>query len=419
MKPASNFSRTEVLTDRQNLATDNRARVLVLTSTFPRWSSDTEPAFVYSLCKHLSNNYDIWVLAPHAPGAKTHERFDRNIQVVRFRYFLEWGENLAYQGGILAKLRSKRLRYLLVVPFLIAQWVAILRLLAQQRFDVVHAHWLIPQGFLAAIAKVLLPHFPALVCTSHGTDLNGLQSGMFARIKRFSILQSDAYTVVSVDMKRNAQSLGVDMNRTSVIPMGVDARILFTPNAEVIRAHRQLLFVGRLDVQKGIELLIHVMPAILAEYSDCTLKIIGNGPQQRQLQEQIDRMGLNAHIELVGAVPNVDLPLHFRNSTLLVFPSLGSEGLGLVCAEALACECPVVASNLPAVLEVVQHEISGLIFQQGDCKDLTSKILVMLADPARRRAMGAAGREHVLAHFDWVRIETEFTRVFERVRKHE
>lgn len=419
MKPASNFSRTEVLTDRQNLATDSRARVLVLTSTFPRWSGDTEPAFVYSLCEHLSNNYDIWVLAPHAPGAKSHERFGKNIQVIRFRYFFEWGENLAYQGGILAKLRSKRLRYLLVVPFLIAQWVAILRLLAQQRFDVVHAHWLIPQGFLAAISKVLLPQFPALVCTSHGTDLNGLQSGIFARIKRFSILQSDAYTVVSVDMKRNAQSLGVDMNRTSVIPMGVDARILFTPNAAVIRAHRQLLFVGRLDVQKGIELLVRAMPAILAEYSDCTLKIIGNGPQKKELQEQIDRMGLSAHIELVGAVPNVDLPLHFRNSTLLIFPSLGSEGLGLVCAEALACECPVVASNLPAVLEVVQHEISGLIFQQGDCKDLTSKILVMLADPARRRAMGAAGREHVLAHFDWVRIETEFTRVFERVRKHE
>lgn len=390
-----------------------------MTSTFPRWRNDTEPAFVYSLCEKLSNDFDIWVLAPHAPGVQSYECLSKNVHVVRFRYFFEWGETLAYEGGILAKLRSKRLRYLLVAPFLIGQFIAMLRLVMQQRFDLVHAHWLIPQGFLAGIGKRLIPQFPALVCTSHGSDLHGLQGGLFASMKRYSILQSDAYTVVSTAMKLNARSLGIDVQNATVIPMGVDAREIFMPSATVTRACRQLLFVGRLDAQKGIELLICALPAILAKYPDCSLKIIGEGPHRDSLQAQIDQLGLNDCIELAGAIPNIDLPLHFQASTALVFPSLESEGLGLVCAEALACECPVIASDLPAVLEVVQHEVSGLIFRKADRDDLTSKILRMLSDPTIRSTMGVAGREYVLANFDWTQVAAAFTRIYDGVCRHE
>ena len=393
-----------------------RKRVLVLTSTYPRWVGDTEPAFVHALCERLSERFDIWVLAPHAPGAKTRECFG-SIQVVRFRYFFDWGESLAYQGGIMAKLRSKRLRYLLVPPFLACQGVALLRLLLTQRFDVVHAHWLFPQGFVAGVAKRLLPRFPALVCTSHGTDLNGLQGGLFTRIKHFAIRQSDAFTVVSAAMRLKAQSLDIDLQKTSVIPMGVDARMLFSPDASVQRAARQLLFVGRLDEQKGIELLIRTMPDVLARHPDCKLKIIGHGPQREKLQQQVEQLGLAEHIAFVGAVPNTELPSHFRAATLMVFPSLGAEGLGLVCAESLACECPVVASDLPAVQEIVQHEVSGLVFRQGDCEDLTSQLLLMLSDPTRRSAMGVAGRAHVLARFDWCQVAEAFTDVFDRVHR--
>lgn len=400
-------------------STDRRLRVLVLTSTFPRWADDTEPVFVLALCERLSHRFDICVLAPHAPGAKLTEQMTNGINVVRFRYFFCWGESLAYQGGITAKLRSNPFRYFLVIPFLIGQWVALTHLLVRHQFDVVHAHWLFPQGFVAGITKVMLPRFPTLVCTSHGTDINGLQSGFFSRIKRFTIRQSDAYTVVSRAMLSKALALGATCKRTSVISMGVDARALFTPDLDVPRATRQILFVGRLDVQKGIELLIRAMPSILENYPDCSLRIVGAGPQLEALNEQVIALGMSQRIEFVGAVPNSELPNHYRSATLVVFPSIGAEGLGLVCAEALACECPVVASDLPAVLEVVQHEVSGLIFRQNDCDDLVSKVLLMLSDPSWRKSMGTAGREHVLAHYDWRQVETDFEDVFMRAIQHE
>lgn len=362
----------------------------------------------------LSARFDIWVLAPHAPGSQTQETLG-NLTVVRFRYFFDWGESLAYQGGIMAKLRSNRLRYLLVPLFLGSQWLALVRMLMSQHFDVIHAHWLFPQGFVAAMAKSLTPRFPALVCTSHGTDLNGLRGALFAKIKRYAMRQSNALTVVSSSMLQSAQSLGADMRKTCVIPMGVDAQVLFTPDGSVVRSARELLFVGRLDSQKGVDVLVRAMPGILLNYPDCRLNIIGQGPERQNLQDQVDRLALSTHVEFLGALPNAELSRYYRSATLLVFPSTGAEGLGLVCAEALACECPVVASDLPAVRELVQSEVSGLFFQQGNCAELTQKVLGLLSDPARRGTMGAEGRKHVLAHFDWSRVVDDFSALFDRV----
>ena len=121
-----------------------RKKVLVMTSTFPRWAGDHGPRFVFELCRHLCTDFDVTVLAPHAPGAKTNEILD-GIRVVRFRYFFEWGESLAYQAGILPNLRSNPLRYVLVPGFLVLQFIALIRLLHQQKFSAIHAHWLIPQ----------------------------------------------------------------------------------------------------------------------------------------------------------------------------------------------------------------------------------------------------------------------------------
>lgn len=397
-----------------NNGDDGRKRVLVLTSTFPRWKGDTEPAFVHALCEHLSERFDIWVLAPHAPGAKTQEALG-NLNVVRFRYFFEWGESLTYQGGIMAKLRSKRLRYLLVPPFVICQWLALLRLLLSQRFDVVHAHWLFPQAFAAAIAKRLFPRFPALVSTSHGTDLNGLQGGLFTRMKRFAIHQSDAFTVVSAAMQLKARSLDIDLQKTSVIPMGVDARMLFSPDNTVPRASQQLLFVGRLDSQKGLDTVLRAMPGILVDCPYCTLLIAGSGPERKRLQDQVDKLGIANSVTFAGAIPNHELVDYYRRATLLVFPSIGAEGLPVVCVEALACECPVLASNFSSVHEIVQHGVSGVVFPAGDSTALTQAAVQLLSDPVRRDTMGAAGREYVLAHFDWSRVVVEFAGIYDRL----
>ncbi|WP_144408270.1 glycosyltransferase, partial [Sulfuricella sp. T08] len=164
-----------------------RKRILVLTSTFPRWQGDNEPPFVFELSRRLDEQFDVVVLAPHASGAKQFEKMD-NLEVHRFRYcFTSW-QSLAYHGGIMANLKQKRLRYFLVPFFLLSELVSLITLIRKQQFDVIHAHWLIPNGLVAVMARALVTgNKPTIVCTAHGTDLFGLGGGVFRWLQKHVI----------------------------------------------------------------------------------------------------------------------------------------------------------------------------------------------------------------------------------------
>lgn len=372
----------------------------MLTSTFPRWAGDSEPPFVFELCRRLGADFDVWVLAPHAPCAETRETLS-GLTVVRFRYFFEWGETLAYRGGILANLRNNRLRYLLVPLFLVCQLTALLRLLARKKFDIVHAHWLIPQGLVAIAARLLSRRAPALLCTAHGSDLYGLRGRLFSALKRVVMRRSDTVSMVSQAMKEHAVALGAEPEKISVISMGVDMANTFTPAEHPARRNDELLFVGRLTAQKGLESLLRALPQVVSARPDITLTVVGRGPQEEHLRALSEALGMARNVKFLGAIANEKLPELYRRAAALVFPSATEEGFGLVCMEALACECPVIASDLPAVRELILNGETGLLFQRGDSNELAHKILSLLADPALCRSMGRTGRDSVTQQFDW------------------
>jgi len=150
---------------------ENKPKLLVLTSTFPRWRDDTDPPFVYELSRRLADDFSVTILTPHYPGSLTHETLE-GMEVQRFRYFFTKYEKLAGQTGILPTLRKHKL-YLLVIPFfLLAQLTALIRLTYRLKPDIIHAHWLISQGFLASLCN-FFSRTPFIV-TAHGTDVFGL-----------------------------------------------------------------------------------------------------------------------------------------------------------------------------------------------------------------------------------------------------
>lgn len=337
------------------------------------------------------------------------------IHVVRFRYFFDWGENLAYRGGIIGNLRKNQFRYLLVPLFFVCQVYALRKLLTAHRFDIIHAHWLIPQGVSAVVCKHISANFPVLVCTSHGSDLHGLSGRFLSAIKRFVISNCNALTTVSKAMREIAQSLGARQKDTPVISMGVDTQREFTPDSAIERGIGDLLFVGRLVEQKGLNLLISAMPNLLAECPTCTLTVVGDGPARAALQRLSVALGVETHVAFVGAVANDKLPGFYRKAAMLVSPSVEDEGFGLVCVEALACECPVVATDLPATREIVQDGVTGLLFQRANPIELTQKVLTLLHSPEMCRNMGMAGRHFVQKNFDWEVITRKYYDLFEKV----
>ncbi len=396
-----------------------KKRVLVLTSTFPRWQGDKEPPFVFDLCWRLSDQFDILVLAPHADGAKCAEMID-GIEIVRFRYYFSRWERLAYQGGILSNLKRNSWNYLLLPFFFVAQLAALLRILRHQRIDVIHAHWLIPQGLTVAMALLFLKTPPLFICTSHGGDLLGLNSWWQNQAKRWVIHCSTMLTIVSNAMTERAQLLGAKPEKLRIVSMGVDTRNLFTPDASTVRMSNELLFVGRLVEKKGCAFLLDAMPNILARYPDTRLGIVGNGPLEPVLKQQAMHLGISHAVTFHGSLSNSEIPALVRRATIFVTPSIvttlgDQEGLGLVLVEAQACECPVIASDLPAIRDVISHGDTGWLVTQKNSDDISKAVVKLLSEPELRRQLAINGREHAIRKFDWAAISRRYAALIDEV----
>ena len=277
-----------------------KKRILVLTSTFPRWEDDEDPPFVFELCSRLKEHYRVHVLAPHYPGTEK-EEYLVGIHVKRFRYFFSPWERLAYQGGILAKLKHNPWQYGLLPFFFLGELLALIRLLRSYRFHLIHAHWLIPQGLVALLARLFIKSAPPLLCTSHGGDMLGLQGTLLNKLKRLILSHSTAVTVVSRAMFDEVIKLYADRNKVHIIPMGADLKNRFVP-VVTTRNNDNLLFVGRLVEKKGLRYLIHALPLILKRHPKVYMRIAGDGPEKFNLKEMCENLGISAHVRFLGAV---------------------------------------------------------------------------------------------------------------------
>jgi len=387
-------------------------RLLILTSTFPRWENDEDPPFVFELCKRLKKDYSIHVLAPHFPGAEIEADF-AGIHVKRFRYFFNSFEKLAYHGGILAKLKKNPFQYGLLPFFFMGELFALIKMLRHHRFHLIHAHWLIPQGLVAVIACYLTGSKIPLLFTSHGGDLFGLQGIIMNRIKRWIILKSQVLTVVSRNMIEAVERLDAPHKKIYVIPMGVDLKTRFVP-AETMRINDNLLFVGRLVEKKGLHYLIHALPFILKKHPQVTLLITGDGPEKNNIERVCENLGITANVRFLGAVKNELLPALYQTSGVLVFPSViagdgDREGFGLVLVEALGCECPAIVTDLPAMQDIIVDGRTGLVVPQKNIRKLAEKVILLLEDQKLRELLGREGRRFVLKNYDWNIIAQQYS----------
>lgn len=398
----------------------NRKRVLVLASTYPRWQFDVEPGFVHELSKRLSGTFDVTVLGPHAAGAAKEEVLD-GVRVLRYRYAPARLETLVNDGGIVTNLRRAKWKLLLVPAFVLAQAWATWRLLRRERIDVIHAHWLIPQGLIAAFARVVPGHKIPFVVTSHGADLYALRGRAMAVVKRFVTSRAASVTVVSGAMLAPIHAIGVDARKVCVLSMGVDLVQRFVPDPTVIRSDREILFVGRLVEKKGLRYLIESMPAILQAHPDASLVVAGFGPEEGALKAQVHALGLEAKVRFLGAVPQAELPKLYRRAALFVAPfvraqSGDEEGLGLVLVEAIGCGCPVVVGNVAAVGEVFGQDLSGIAVDPRDAQALAARVIDVLSEPAASRKLADELRVGIVGRFDWARVAAAYAELLSRAQ---
>lgn len=385
------------------MSESNRSTLLVLASTYPRWRNDPEPGFVHELCRRLVDRFEVIALVPDAPGADPNGLFD-GVEVVRYRYAPRSWQTLVNNGGIAANLRKYPWKLLLVPGFVLGQYLAARSILKRRKIDLVHAHWLIPQGLIARWLKSAAT-IPYLV-TSHGGDLFGLRGGWLGTLKQGVARSSAAMTVVSTAMREEALRIGLQPPRLDVLPMGVDLRHRFFVDQTIQRSASELLFVGRLVAKKGLVHLLNAMPQILQQRPDVTLTIAGFGPEGDALRMQVHQLGIGASVNFLGAIPQQDLPHLYRRASIFVAPfvrddSGDQEGLPVVLMEAIGCGCPVIVGDVDGIHDLLGPAAKEVCINAFDTTALTTAIIDTLSEPSQAQERANQIRQTASSHIDW------------------
>jgi len=201
----------------------------------------------------------------------------------------------------------------------------------------------------------------------------------------------DMFICPSRFVKNKMIEWGIDNKKLVVIPHFVDSS-RFEPNYE---NQGYILYFGRLAEEKGVDALIEAMK----DSPRLKLKIVGEGPEKKNLESRILNLGLN-NVEFLGYKTGDELKNLVRNSMFVVCPSISYETFGLVVIEANALEKPVVASNLGALPEIIEDRKTGLLFKPGDAKELAKKISYLINHPDEVKEMGKRAREKVAREFN-------------------
>ena len=271
-----------------------------------------------------------------------------------------------------------------------------------KRFEIIHAHYALPQGFLG----ILLKYFKSkpLVITVHGSDLTVLPKNPASRLLLgFVLKNADRVIAVSNFLKEGVEGLGVPVGKCETIYGGVtieDDEEPFEPDGPVIA------FVGSLVPQKGVDILIESFKKI--ETKNTNLIMVGDGPERKRLESLAAG---SKNIQFLGRRKGIKNIL--TKSDVLVLPSR-EEGFGLVLLEAMAAGTPVVAANVGGIPEIVEDGLSGILVEKDNPEKLAIAIDRVLQDEELRNTLIENGREKAKG-FTWEKMAHEIDRLYDEV----
>ncbi|HEX3556931.1 MAG TPA: glycosyltransferase [Thermoanaerobaculia bacterium] len=396
--------------------------LLFLTQTYPRFPGDVSGPFIRDLARGLARGGDrVTVLTPHAEGlAPAWE--DGGIEVVTFRYAPERLEVLGY-GRSLEADETVKGGAALAAPLYAA---GALRALRHQirplgrtrpiRFDLVHAHWIVPNGLAAAAVCGGRRGVP-LAIGLHGSDVFLAEKPGVRAVARWALSRSRLLTGCSPELVERVRALGTPggypAERSRVIPYGVDVaafspdsarRSLWRQRLEIPEGAPLLLGVGRMAAKKGFQVLIEILPALLGEHPELRVVLAGGGDLLATFKAATREW--SARIHFPGPVLRDTLPDLYRAADVFVLPAVHDargnvDGLPNVILEAMASGLPVVASRVSGIPLAVEDGRTGWLVPERDGPALLDAVRRLLADPEGARRMGERGRARAESELTW------------------
>ena len=390
--------------------------ILVLTSSFPRSIDDWWARFILNIYTNLpKSKYSITVLAPHTPGSSFSDNM-KNVHIERFPYFYPTRlERITSGQGVLHNDKSV-LSKIQLVTLVVAEIIFFFLNLSKKKYDLIHAHWILPQGLVACFAKVLFG--TKYIITVHGSDIFGLRK--FSLLKKIALNNAVMVTVNSIATFEGVRELSKSVP-IKLIPMGIDTTLFYPKNAHKNKKYFKIVAVGRLIIWKGYEYLIRAIPLIIKENKNIKVIIVGNGPEKEKLISLANDLGVLSYVSFIGNISQSELSSIFLDSDVFVAPAITNtltgerEGQGLAVIEAMAQGLPVVVSKSGGIQYLVEDKKTGLLVEEKDFKAIAKNVLLLLNNAKLRESLSSCAAKKVGKTYGWQTIGNKFDTILSSI----
>jgi len=390
-------------------------RVLMVATSYPKFPGDTTAPFIQEIAAGVvAHGHDVRIVLPNHRSFK-HQSTERGVELVTFRYaphsLLEvWG----YAESLRADVGLKQTALLTAVFALPATYIALRNHIRTFQPDIIHAHWLLPNGLPAMIASQL--YGIPLVISMHGSDVAMAERNtVFRSFAKRIFLQSRMNTACSGDLHRRAIALGARPTDTHVLPYGV-AVDAFDPDARnrtwihqrfgIDEAAPLIVAVGRFVYKKGFQTLIDALTHIRTCVPGVRLLLVGYGDLQHEYEHQIASLGVQDLVVMPGQLLRDDVARAIASADIYCVPSVHDEsgnvdGLPNSLLEGMAAGRAVVASAIAGIPDVITHGVHGLLVPEGDADALATAICQLVDAPSYAQELGRQARHRIVDELTW------------------
>jgi glycosyltransferase involved in cell wall biosynthesis len=405
-------------------------KICALTHTYPRFVHDINAPFVEQLMERIAaRGEDVAVLTAFDPAWNRHPE-DHSVDIRTYRYI--WPDRLhilGYSRTIEGNVRFRK-RVLALSPLLFFfGFRAFLRLVRERRPDVLHAHWILPNGFIAALVSRATG--TPLLIQLHGSDVfTAEKNALFRWMARFAAARASFISSPSPDLAARLVALGADTGKIGIVPNTVEAGFCDTVTGGDVAALRNrlgvppgariVLAMGRMVHVKGFSYLLEAYARVAGEFPDVVLLLAGGGVLYDELRALADSLGIAGRVIMPGAVNREEVPVYFRAAELFVVPSIRHEsgavdGLPVVVPEAMAAGLPIIASGVGGIPVLVCDGVTGALVPERDPPALADALRRLLADPATCRRYGERARRIIECSVNYERIAEHFSRLYREI----
>lgn len=390
-------------------------RILILARSYPNTLLPELGLWVKRLVHHCAGPCELKVISPvpYFPPVKSFERYSRfrNIE----RHSIEDSVEIFHPRFLVGFGRSLYLTE--AFSYYLGVRSTIDKLHRQSAFDLIHAHFIYPDGVVGAWLgqRYNIP----VVVTEHAPWMpNWIDKNRLVRWQAVNAAKKCAFLIsVSSSVKDTIVHFTGQPEKIRVIPIGVDGSFFTAPkNGDIVKKN-QVLYVGFINFNKGVDLLLKAIKCVLKTRPDTKLVMVGGGfyndtmKQERCLHAMAEDMGLDGKVEFTGIKSPAEVAKYMKESAFLVLPSR-AESFGAVLVEALACGRPVIATRCGGPEDIVNDNV-GVLIPREDPTVLAHTIEQMLARQQEYNSVKI--RDYAIEKFSWGQVAKKTINLYKEI----